>query len=181
MDNIKKLIEETTLTLEQIAAQTGAGNKRTRRVWMTYPVEFRTARKSGCYRLSKLGANNPMLGKRLHEHHNYIGVVSDGKGYLMAVKPSWYTGRKGSKHVFVHQLVVCEKLCLTAMPMGWAVHHCDENPHNNDFNNLVLMTISDHRRLHSSLKGATTISKESTLKWVEAHGTPWRHDIVCSA
>ena len=178
MDSIKNLIENTTLTLEEIQAQVGCGMRTVRNVWASYPAAFRKARKAGCYRRSKLGDKNPMLGKHSTEHHNYIGVVSDGKGYLMALKPDWYTGRNGSKHVFVHQLVVCKALGITAMPAGWVVHHCDENPHNNDFSNLVLMLNADHRRLHSALAGATTISKESTLKWVEAHGTPWREDIV---
>jgi hypothetical protein len=84
--------------------------------------------------------------------------------------------------VFVHSLVVCENLGLTEIPKGWVVHHCDINPYNNSFDNLVMITMSDHTRLHRYLAGATTISKESTLKWVEAHGTPWkRDDIVCSA
>ena len=30
------------------------------------------------------------------------GIVADGKGYLMILKPSWYTGRKGCKHIFYH-------------------------------------------------------------------------------
>ena len=97
----------------------------------------------------------------------------------MVLKPEWYTGRKKSKHVFVHHIVVCAALGLTEIPKGWVVHHCDENPMNNVFDNLVLMTMTDHGRLHKTLESATTISKESTLKWVEAHGTPFRsNDIV---
>lgn len=120
-----------------------------------------------------------MTGKTGAAHHNHIGVVSDNKGYLMVLKPDWYTGRKNSKHVFQHHVVVCEHLGLTAIPKGWCVHHVDKNPHNNVFDNLVLMTVSDHLRLHSTvLVGATTISKESTLKWVEAQGTPFRRDDI---
>ena len=109
-----------------------------------------------------------------YKHHSYKGVVADGRGYWMVLKPEWYTGRKKSKHVFVHHIVMCAALNLTEIPKGWVVHHCDENPENNVFDNLVLMTITDHGRLHKTLEGATTISKESTLKWVEAHGTPFR-------
>lgn len=174
MDNIKKLIEETTLTLEQIAKQLGVSYKRVYKVWRTYSKEYRTARKTLNYSKSKLGTNNPMLGKFRDQHPRYKGIVGDSKGYLMVLKPEWFTGRKGSKHVFLHNVVVCEHLGLTEIPAKWCVHHCDENPHNNDFDNLVLMTMSDHSRLHSSLAGATTISKESTLKWVETHGTPFK-------
>lgn len=119
-----------------------------------------------------------MQGKHGKLHHNFTPVVSDAKGYLMVLKPDWYTGRKGSKHVFQHHVVVCENLGITAIPKGWCVHHVDHNPHNNTFDNLVLCTMSDHTRLHCNFEGATTISKESTLKWVETHGTPWRSDIV---
>ena len=174
MDSIKKLIEETDLTLEQIAKQLGLGYKRVYNVWRTYPKDYRTNRKTLNYRRSKLGVNNPMTGKTGEQHHTYKGVVGDGYGYLMVLKPEWYTGRKGSKHVFQHSVVVCEHLGLTAIPKGWCVHHCDINPHNNNFDNLVLLTTSDHARLHRSLAGATTISKESTLKWVETHGTPFK-------
>jgi hypothetical protein len=31
---------------------------------------------------------------------------------------------------------------------GWVVHHIDEDKHNNDISNLVLMTRADHMRLH---------------------------------
>ncbi|AZU99373.1 HNH homing endonuclease [Acinetobacter phage vB_AbaP_APK32] len=174
MDNIKNLIENTTLTLEQIAQQLGVGYKRVYNVWRKYPKEYRTNRKTLNYRTSKLGANNPMTGKFKEAHPNYKGVVGDSKGYLMVLKPDWFTGRKGSKHVFLHNVVVCEALGLTELPAKWCVHHCDENTHNNNFDNLVLMTMQDHARLHNSLAGATTISKESTLKWVEAHGTPFK-------
>lgn len=174
MDNIKMLIETTQLTLAMIAHQQGCSLKRVRKVWVTYSKDYRTTRKTLTYSNSKQGVLNPMLGKFAIAHHNYIGVVSDGKGYLMVLKPEWYTGRKGSKHVFQHQVVICANLGITAIPKGWCVHHCDENPHNNEYDNLVLLTTCDHMRLHNSLAGATTISKESTLKWVEAHGTPFQ-------
>jgi len=172
--DIKHYIENTELTLANIAEQCGVSDKRVRKVWVTYPKAYRTARKSGSYRRSKLGDLNPMTGVVGKDHPGYVGDVSDNKGYLMRVKPEWYTGRRRSRHVFVHQLVVSERLGITEIPAGWCVHHCDENPHNNDFDNLVLMMLGEHAALHSSLKGAETISKESTLKWVEARraGTP---------
>ena len=177
--DIKYLYENTELTQQQIAARLGIPWKRVFNfIKANYSTEYRKQRKAACYRNSKLGTSNPMHGKRGADHHYYKGVVSDCKGYLMELKPAWYTGRKGSKHVFQHHLVVCEHLGLTAVPAGWHVHHCDHDPYNNSFDNLVLLTASDHQRLHNALEGATTISKESTLKWVEAHGTPWRDDIV---
>ncbi|QMP84045.1 hypothetical protein pphageT12_26 [Pseudomonas phage pphageT12] len=178
--DIKYLYENTELTQQHIAAQLGIHWKRVFKfIKANYSAEFRKARKAKCYRNSKLGTLNPMRGKCGEQHHYYVGQVSDNKGYLMQLKPSWYTGRRNSKHVFVHHVVVCAALGITRVPAGWCVHHADRNPLNNEFGNLVLCTMGDHTRIHHQLlAGATTISKESTLKWVEAHGTPWRHDIV---
>ena len=92
-----------------------------------------------------------MTGKFKDQHQRYKGVVCDSKGYLMVLKPEWFTGRKGSRYVFLHNVVVCEHLGITEIPTKWCVHHCDENPHNNDFDNLVLMSMSDHMRLHHLL------------------------------
>lgn len=173
--DIKHYYENTELTQQQIANKLGIPVSHVYKfVKANYTKEERKARKAKCYRNAKLGDKTPMKGKTGSAHPNFIGVVSDNKGYLMVLKPSWYTGRKGSKHVFLHSVVVCENLGITEVPAGWCVHHCDENPHNNCFSNLVVLTMGDHRRLHNSLKGPTTISKESTLKWVEAHGTPFK-------
>jgi len=180
--DIKYLYENTTLTLQQIATKLSVPFDRVfKYVKRNYEQEHRKARKVICYSHSKMGDKNPMTGKKGTLHPQYMENVSDQKGYLMRRKPSWYTGRQKSAHVFVHSLVVCEELCLTEVPKGWVVHHCDFNPYNNSFDNLVIIKMGDHVRLHRFLAGATTISKESTLKWVEAHGTPFkRDDIVCS-
>lgn len=179
---IKELYETTELTIKEIADLRKVPYFTVfNYVKNNYSKEYRVARKRKCYRNSKLGDKNPMSGKFRESHPNYKGEVSDNKGYLMVLKPEWYTGRKNSKHVFKHSVVVCENLGITEIPKGWAVHHCDFNPLNNSFDNLVLIRSGDHSRLHRWLEGVTTISKESTLKWVEAHGTVYnRDDIVCS-
>jgi len=106
-------------------------------------------RKSKLYRYSKLGDNNPMKGVTQEQHHNWIGgVVSDGQGYLMVKKPEWYTGRKGSDYVFQHSVVMCKALGITEIPQGFAVHHIDHNPLNNNINNLALIQMGGHSRLH---------------------------------
>lgn len=181
--DISYFYEKTELTIRQISEKTGKPfSQVSNYIRDNYSSDFRKKRKSVCYRNSKLGDKNPMKGKTAGEHPRYLENVSDKKGYLMRVKPSWYTGRKHSTHVFTHHIVICEQLGLTEVSKGWCVHHCDFNPLNNSFDNLVLLTMGDHQRLHSYLKGVTTISKESTLEWVETHGTPWkRDDIVCSA
>jgi hypothetical protein len=179
--DIKYYYEETSMTMQQIAAKLNISlNKVWKYTKKNYSSDYRKSRKVKNYSSSKTGLQNPMFGKIALAHHNFVGIVGDNKGYWMQLKPVWYTGRKHSKHVFVHHVVVCESLGITEIPKGWAVHHCDFNPENNNFSNLVLMKMGDHTKLHQSLKGATTISKESTLKWVETYGTPWRRDIVYS-
>lgn len=153
---VQELFETTELTLEQIADTVGTTRKIVfRLVKATYSKEERLRRKSENYRRSKLGKSNPMFGKHGAAHHNYKGVVADGYGYLMVLKPEWYTGRKGSKHVFLHSVVVCEALGITEVPAGFAVHHLDHNPLNNDLDNLALMTPSAHSRLHHRERATT--------------------------
>ena len=179
--DIKYLYENTDLTLQQIADKTGHSYKQVfNYVKANYTTAHRKTRKAVTYKNSKLGDLNPMFGNFGSKHHRYVGVVGDSKGYLMVLKPEWYTGRKGSKHVFMHSVVVCVDLGITEIPKGYVVHHCDFNPHNNHIDNLVLLTVGEHSSLHTALAGATTISKESTTKWLEAHRAGIRHDIVCS-
>lgn len=173
--DIKFLFENTDFTQKQIANKLGLTERQVyKQIKKLYSSEYRKQRKVQCYRNSKLGHKNPMFGKFYEEHPKYVGIISDNKGYWMQLKPDWYTGRKKSKHVFTHHIVVCENLGITEIPSGWHVHHVDGNPQNNSFKNLVLLMAGDHQRLHHYLEGVTTISKESTLKWVEVHGTPFR-------
>lgn len=172
-EEIKYKLENTEMTLQQIADNLKCGYKLVYNVWRKYPLDWRRNRKVNNYRKSKTGYKNPMKDKTGVEHHNYKGIVGDNKGYLMMLKPSWYTGRKGSKHVFVHTVVICEHNGLTELPKNMSVHHCDKNPHNNDISNLIGLPMNWHSKLHvylRSLGGATTISKESTAKWLEMQG-----------
>ena len=102
--------------------------------------------------------NNPMKGKFGKAHHNYKGDCADGKGYITVAKPQWFTGHKGNR-VFKHHVVICEALGLTEIPRGWHIHHIDENKTNNSLENLALLTVKAHNRIHgarpelSQLKG----------------------------
>lgn len=126
-----------------------------------FTQKYRDDRKSKLYRKSKLGDLNPMAGKCGEKHHNYKGLIEDGNGYYMILKPDWYTSKRG-KHIFYHHYVLCKALNLTEIPKGYVVHHIDYNKKNNDISNLALMTMSAHTRLHQlekKMQGAETIHK----------------------
>jgi hypothetical protein len=146
---IKDLYETTFKTMEEIAKECEVGFKVVFNfVKKTYTEEYRRIRKSECYRKSRMGELNPMFGKTGDAHHRFQGACLDGKGYVLILKPEWYTGRKGSKHVFLHSVIVCLKLGLTELPARFVVHHIDGDTLNNSIDNLALMTIEAHRRLH---------------------------------
>lgn len=159
-NRIADLFENTLLSIQQIADTIGSTYKPVyNKIRKMYSSAQRKARKSKVYSLSKTGAKNPCFGKHAH---NYEGVpVSDNKGYLMVLKPSWYTGRKKSSYVFEHSVVMCLHMGITEIPAGYCVHHKDLNPTNNRIENLILLTTTEHQQLHSRLRRAETISKES--------------------
>lgn len=81
--------------------------------------------------------------------NTYKGTdVVDGKGYVIIPKPEWYVGRKNSKYVYLHSVVMCESLGITEIPKGFCVHHIDGNKTNNDISNLCLLTVEAHSKLH---------------------------------
>jgi len=110
--------------------------------------EQRAYEKQLRYSRGKLGALNPMKGRTRELHPNYKGNISDGKGYLLVLRPGWFTSRPGSKHVFLHHVVFCESSGLTGIPVGFTVHHIDGNPKNNEIDNLALVTMRGHARIH---------------------------------
>lgn len=84
------------------------------------------------------GSNNP----------NYKGKERDYDGYLLSYLPKF--GR-----VKLHQMITFEYLGINKIPEGFQIHHRDCNVNNNDKENLVLLTNSDHRWLHKQFGNAT--------------------------
>lgn len=159
---VSNLFRTTELTIAEIADAAWVSNSTaTEIIKRNFSTEERRERKRKIYANSKLGDKNPMTGKCGEHHHRYKGEVADGNGYIMILKPEWYTGRRGSKHVFQHTVVMCEHLGLTELPAGFVVHHIDEVKTNNDISNLALLTVAAHARLHA-LERATTIPQGST-------------------
>lgn len=117
----------------------------------TYSKSYRENRHRRLLSKQKIGNQNPMKDKYGSQHLNYKDIISDGKGYLMILKPDWYTGRKGCKHIYYHHYVWCINMGITEIPKGYVVHHIDLDKTNNDINNLALMTNSAHCKLHQML------------------------------
>jgi len=176
IERAKEMLETTDLTLEQICADLGVSMGNTFKPWYIseYPEEWRNARKRRMYSLSKF-RENPMLGKTGVHHPRYKGIVSDGKGYCLVLKPNWWIARAGSRHIFQHQVVFAEKAGLNHIPDGFVVHHINGNKEDNDVSNLALVAHSAHKALHRQLgwlQGAETILNGSSRHGKPAKRTP---------
>lgn len=122
-------------------------------------------------RLHKLGSLNPMWNKKGNLHHNYKEHIKVSGGYIAIECPSWYTGNRHHNKQLEHIIVYCDREGLTEIPKGFIIHHIDFNKLNNDPDNLIMLSISDHMKIHAIFrKGATTISEESSSQeGSEAH------------
>lgn len=148
---VKELFENTDMTLEEIAVAVGYKSYTylyRECIAGQYSEEYLYQRKRKNYQKARERDGDWMLDRTREQHPRYVGRVSDGKGYIMVLKPEWYTGRKGSLHVFEHTVVMCEALGLTELPEGFVVHHIDGNKTNNDLKNLALMRTEAHSKLH---------------------------------
>lgn len=86
---------------------------------------------------------------------NFKGLTRDRDGYVMENIPN-------QGNLKLHKFVVLEILKIKKIPSGYHIHHRDCNKLNNLPNNLVLLTISDHRWLHSQFGSA--------IMWGYYHG-----------
>ena len=89
---------------------------------------------------AKLASLNPMFGKNGELHHNYIGEIGDGHGYLQV--------KRNGRYVLEHRNVMAEALGLESIPDWIHVHHIDGNKQNNHIDNLALVTNCGHGKLH---------------------------------
>lgn len=87
-------------------------------------------------RIAYEGSRNP----------NYKGKNVNSDGYR--VYPPSARRLLGHKLKLVHQVVACESLGIQSVPSGYHVHHRDCNVMNNAPENLVVLSISDHKWLH---------------------------------
>ena len=113
------------------------------------------------YGNSKRGANNPLYGKRGEASPCWKGDCSDGRGYL--------TRKVRGRRYFAHHIAACEKLGIPVeeFPKGTVVHHIDGNRVNNNPDNLMILTKSEHSKLHYKQAGM----QSGLRKWQHAERT----------
>lgn len=106
-------------------------------------------------KISTLGENNS----------NYKGRSIDCDGYALKHMPS--IGR-----VKLHIYLACNVLGINKIPKNHHVHHRDCDKLNNDVNNLVVLTQSDHQWLHKQFGSAglwayynNKLSLEDAILW----------------
>lgn len=175
--NCVELFISSNLTITDIAAQLGTTASTVKNALIKCGKFSESGLKELIHKRAALSGNLKRRGRRKQ-------VFSNGR-YDNVYSPNWMTKKYAKDVVGRHVCIACENLCLTELPEGCVVHHVNGDSKDNSFKNLVLMTRAEHTSLHSGyLKGVTTISKESTLKWVEARrqgaDKSLMHDIVCS-
>lgn len=81
---------------------------------------------------------------------NWSGGIGLHNGYISILRPN-HPNARTQKYVY-HHIIVAEKKLGRYLKKGEVVHHIDFNKTNNDPNNLVVLTSSDHMRLHNMLR-----------------------------
>lgn len=171
------LFETTDMLIQEIADEVG----------VCYPVVRDAIEKCGKYSQEEI--RNIIVsraGKRTTLRYDELrcGRGDVPKKYITTTITK-SQGNGVQKSILKHTKILLDSLGLKCLPQGMVVHHVNGDKWDNRIANLVLMTRSEHTILHKEyLKGVTTISKESTLKWVEARrqgaDKNTLHDIVCS-
>ncbi len=77
--------------------------------------------------------------------------VKHSKGYWLVYRPD-HPFRNNHGYIPEARLVMEEAIERYVLPIIEDVHHIDEDVQNNELKNLVLLTKSEHRRLHSGWK-----------------------------
>lgn len=82
----------------------------------------------------------------------YGGTIAHSAGYRLLWMPEHPRASRG--RVLEH-IVVMEKSLGRMLTRGEEVHHLDGNKQNNERSNLILLSASDHARLHVALRKST--------------------------
>jgi len=105
-------------------------------------------RKSSDYYVDKPFANPNWRGGRREAENGYVAIYC----------PTHPNSSK-RKTVYEHQLVMEEYIGRYLQP-GEIVHHIDGDKKNNSIENLLLMTSSDHMKLHAILRRSSKLMED---------------------
>jgi hypothetical protein len=67
-----------------------------------------------------------------------------------------------------YQRIFCQKLGIDFIPKPFVVHHLDEDKKNSNIDNLALMTITAHNRIHAHTSWNKGLTMKTSKKWAEA-------------
>lgn len=94
--------------------------------------------------------------------HKIPGIFVSYKGdWGKSMKGNRFSGRYMTKQQNVSR-IVWKVVTGQDIPPGYVVHHKDENPLNDQYENLELMTISEHERRH--MKTAAQLAPEKLCR-----------------
>ena len=176
---IVDLLKTTDLLNEEIATQHNCSAWLVSEISRKYlnPEERKSLWTKRAIR-SKLGNKNPMFGKCGEQHHNAV-KISRTMGYKTVFKPSWWTGKSKDNRIGEHIYIYCVHNNLTELPDKHIIHHKDHNIDNNSIDNLELLSISEHIKLHWRQRKEQRLSSNGVGNSVpEAQATQKGDDIV---
>ena len=83
------------------------------------------------------------------EYYDGKKVYISSEGYKCILPGDW----KRDRHkAMLHNLIACQKYGIETIPEGYSIHHINMNKLDNSFSNLMLISDSDHNKLHNYIR-----------------------------
>lgn len=164
-------LEDDTLRYKDIASKFGVSE------WLVSKIcsercsdELKKRRYSKSCSVGKTGSKNHMHGKTKLKHPRSKEVILVN-GYRTVFMPDWWVGTDvKSNRMYEHHFVWATAYNQVELPKGYVIHHIDHNKHNNSLDNLVLLSISDHMKLHMEIRKVQRLSRKGVGDSItEAH------------
>lgn len=130
----------------EIAEKFGLDHANVYRILKSHGIKMRTQSQGINIAIAK-GRKIFLKGENSHSWKG--GIVKHTKGYIL-IKKSDHPRRDKRGYVFEHIIVAEEKIGRRLNP-NECVHHINEIKNDNRPNNLQIMTISEHMRLHAKM------------------------------
>lgn len=140
------LYRDTTklLSMTKIAAELTTTEHNVRAALALLPSEEKKLLRSLRHSASKLGEMNPMFGKTMKKHHNFIGECGE----------TYKTHLVNGERKFIHRTEAARMVGMFEIPAQLDVHHIDGDPTNNHPDNLAICTRVGHQKIHGMMQSA---------------------------